>query len=51
MRLTVKVEDEIVTTLGRLATTSGRSYAELVEAALREYLERNPPPPMPERRV
>ncbi len=51
MRLTVKAEDELVTRLGRLATDTGRPFDELVNEAVRDYLEKHPPSPMPKRVV
>lgn len=51
MRLTVKAEDETVARLGRLATDTGKPFDALVDEALREYLEKHPPSPMPKRIV
>jgi len=51
MRLTVKVNDDLVSGLGRVATIDGRSVDSLVEEALQDYLAKNPPRPMPIRRV
>lgn len=51
MRLTVKAEDEVVARLGRLATDTGKVFDDLVTDALRDYLEKHPPSPMPKRVV
>jgi hypothetical protein len=50
MRLTLKVEDEVVAGLGRVATIDGRAVESLVDEALRDYLAKNPPRPMPVRK-
>lgn len=50
MQVTVRIEDDIAYSIGRLATMGGRSYEQLVNDALRAYLELNPPKPMPVRK-
>jgi predicted transcriptional regulator len=51
MQVTVRLEDDIAYSIGRLATFGGQTYEALVNQALREYLAANPPKPMPVRKA
>ncbi|MEX1022358.1 MAG: hypothetical protein WD058_04335 [Dehalococcoidia bacterium] len=50
MRLTIKVEDDVIAGLGRMATIDGRAIEVLVDEALRQYLAEHPRRPMPVRK-
>lgn len=51
MRLTLRVEDDVIASVSRVATIDGRSVESLVDEALRDYLAKNPPRPMPVRKA
>lgn len=51
MRLTLPIDDEIVSRLSRAASSTGRPVAAIVEDAINAYFEKNPPPTPPARKV
>ena len=51
MRVTIKVEDDVIASINRVATIDGRSVESVVDEALRDYLAKNPPRPMPVRKA
>ncbi len=51
MRVTLRVEDEVIASISRVATIDGRSVDSVIDEALRDYLAKNPPRPMPVRKA
>jgi predicted transcriptional regulator len=51
MRLTLSIDDEIVTRLSRAASSTGRPVSAIVEEAVKDYFVKNPPPVPPVRKV
>ena len=50
MRLTLRVEDDVIASISRVATIDGRPVEAIVDEALRDYLAKNPPRAMPVRK-